>query len=112
MAEEKRLSKVARELNVGMPTIVDFLSKKGFVVENNPNSKISVDQFNILRKEFESSALDKQEASSLNIGKKEYVNEPHHRPAYRDEDDDFVPKQTPKEPVVEKPKVEAAKPQQ
>lgn len=72
MAEEKmmRLSQVARKLNVGTSTIVDSLSAKGFPIENNPNSKISQDQFDMLMKEFASSVMDKKEASGLTIGKK------------------------------------------
>ena len=38
MAE--RLSKVARNLNVGINTLVEFLHKKGITVEANPNTKM------------------------------------------------------------------------
>ena len=41
MAAVKRLSKVARELNVGISTIVDFLNNEGKEVSSNPNTKIS-----------------------------------------------------------------------
>ncbi|WP_017730193.1 translation initiation factor IF-2 [Nafulsella turpanensis] len=72
MAEEKmmRLSQAARKLNIGKDTIVDFLSNKGHEVENNPNAKISGDQYQMLAKEFAASAMDKEEASSLTIGRK------------------------------------------
>ncbi|BDD10341.1 hypothetical protein FUAX_27730 [Fulvitalea axinellae] len=71
MAEGKmmRLNQVARKLNVGTSTIVDFLRGKGHGVENKPNTKISPEQFSLLRKEFASSAMDKEEASGLRIGK-------------------------------------------
>ena len=36
-----RLNKVARDLNVGIATAVDFLQKKGYSVEANPNTKIT-----------------------------------------------------------------------
>jgi translation initiation factor IF-2 len=39
-------------------------------VENNPNSKINMSQVEMLNKEFKSSALDKEEASHLSIGKR------------------------------------------
>ncbi len=70
MAEEKthRLSQVARKLNVGRGTILDYLSGKGFEVDSSPNSKISDEQFALLSKEFASSAMEKEEASSLTIG--------------------------------------------
>ena len=35
----KRLSKVAKELNISVGTIVNFLSGKGLPVESNPNGK-------------------------------------------------------------------------
>ncbi len=72
MAEEKmmRLSQVARKLNVGTSTIADHLSAKGFSIENNPNSKVTLEQFDMLIKEFASSIMDKEEASGLTIGKK------------------------------------------
>ncbi|MDF2158924.1 translation initiation factor IF-2 [Algoriphagus sp. CAU 1675] len=72
MSEEKmmRLGQIARKLNVGTATIVESLAKKGYEVENNPNSKISMEQVNMLTKEFKSSALEKEEASHLSIGKR------------------------------------------
>ncbi len=76
MAEDKgiRLGQASRKLNVGHNTILDFLAKKGFVVENNPNAKLTVDQFAMLAKEYASSASEKLEASGLTIGTKH--NEP------------------------------------
>jgi len=72
MSEEKmmRLGQIARKLNVGTATIVESMAKKGFEVENNPNSKISMEQVSMLEKEFKSSALEKEEASHLSIGKR------------------------------------------
>ena len=47
-----RLNKVTRDLNVGITTAVEFLQKKGFTVEPNPNTKITDEQFEMLKKEF------------------------------------------------------------
>lgn len=47
-----RLNKVTRDLNVGITTAVEFLQKKGFTVEANPNTKITEEQFDLLKKEF------------------------------------------------------------
>src|SRR3989337_3587354 len=76
MAEEKliRLSQAARKLNVGHNTILDFLLKKGFEVENNPNAKLTPEQVGLLSKEFASSATEKLEASGLSIGVKHVEN--------------------------------------
>ncbi len=76
MAEEKliRLSQAARKLNVGHHTILDYLAKKGHEVENNPNAKLTPDQFALLSKEFAASATEKMEASGLTIGVKHTDN--------------------------------------
>jgi translation initiation factor IF-2 len=76
MAEEKliRLSQAARKLNVGHHTILDFLAKKGHEVENNPNAKLTPEQFALLSKEYASSATEKLEASGLTIGVKHVDN--------------------------------------
>lgn len=67
---EVRLGQASRKLNVGHNTILDFLAKKGFTVENNPNAKLTAEQFAMLSKEFASSASEKAEASGLTIGVK------------------------------------------
>ena len=48
-----RLSKVTKECNVGLQTVVEFLQKKGFSdIEATPNTKISEEQYEMLLKEF------------------------------------------------------------
>ncbi len=47
-----RLNKVTRDLNVGISTVVEFLQKKGHVIEANPNTKITEEQYALLVKEF------------------------------------------------------------
>ena len=39
-------------MNVGIATVVEFLQKKGYTVEANPNTKISEEQYAMLVKEF------------------------------------------------------------
>ena len=39
-------------MNVGIATVVEFLQKKGYTVEANPNTKITEEQYAILVKEF------------------------------------------------------------
>ncbi|MDN5201568.1 translation initiation factor IF-2 [Fulvivirgaceae bacterium BMA10] len=95
MAEDKmmRLSQVARKLNVGKNTIIEALENKGYEVENSPNAKITFEQFQTLAKEFESSALDKEEASGLTIGKKHVDN------LIIDQDSDDQPKKEEEEEI-------------
>ncbi|PIB36624.1 translation initiation factor IF-2 [Reichenbachiella sp. 5M10] len=72
MAEGKmiRLNQVARKLNVGIDTVVEFLTEKGYEIERSPNTKISSEQYGILSKEYANSAHEKEEASGLTIGTK------------------------------------------
>lgn len=62
MAEGKhRLSKVAKELNVSVSTITDFLKLE----ESNPNAKITDEQYDSVRKEYEGEKKIKDEAKQL-----------------------------------------------
>ena len=62
-----RLSKVAREFNVGISTIVDFLKKKGFPVDTNPNTKITSEQYDILLNEYRTDLSVKKESEKVNL---------------------------------------------
>lgn len=130
MAEEKgiRLGQASRKLNVGHNTILDFLAKKGFSVENNPNAKLTADQFAMLAKEYASSASEKLEASGLTIGGKHIESTPAkvepevHRKKTEDEESMLIKnlgskdivkhKEEVKQPdkvEIEKPKLEGIK---
>lgn len=65
MAVGQRLSKVAIELNVGISTIVEFLHKKGFTIDVNPNTKVSEDMFVILSKEYKLDQTVKKASEEL-----------------------------------------------
>ncbi|MGC9375197.1 MAG: translation initiation factor IF-2 [Bacteroidales bacterium] len=133
----KRLSKVAREFNVGIATIVDFLHKKGVEIDSNPNTKVSPELYDILVKEYSSDINTKKESEKLSLNqlrsKKEAVSindideEKQDQEEETDEDDSLTPDdeilikdvsstQKPVTPKEEKPvsdskpqKVEAAK---
>ena len=47
-----RLSKVAKELNVGIANIVEHLASKGVKVDGRPNTKITPDAYEILKQQF------------------------------------------------------------
>ena len=74
-----RLSKVIKEFNVGLQTVVDFLAKKGYEVDAAPNTKISDEQYELLSREFSSDVDLKNEAAKLlqsRMQKKEVEKEP------------------------------------
>lgn len=62
-----RLSKLAREFNVGITTLVDFLGKKGHKIESNPNTKVDVALYDILAKEFGAEMNLKQESKKVSL---------------------------------------------
>lgn len=65
----KRLSKVARELNVGISTIVDFLGKNGVEISTNPNTKIEPAVYEQLLGEFEKSKTVKEKVNEVRTEK-------------------------------------------
>ncbi|MEW6468491.1 MAG: translation initiation factor IF-2 [Bacteroidota bacterium] len=67
--EIKRLSKVAKEFNVALHTIVDFLDKAGHKVESNPNAKLTPEQYRILLNEFSDEKKDKEVATNISRAK-------------------------------------------
>ena len=63
-----RLQKAAGEFNVGMGKIVDFLHRKGFDIDVNPNAKITPEMYVLLTKEFMSEKNVKEEARKKGLG--------------------------------------------
>ena len=47
-----RLGKAASELNVGLPSLVEFLESKGVKIDSNPNTKLDPEHFDLLCTEF------------------------------------------------------------
>ena len=119
----KRLVKIAKELNVGTSTIVDFLKGNGFEIENKPTSKVSDEMYDALLQEFSNSIAVKEKADKLVIGNRvQQDSEAEKKPAVESkpevvepvkeaevEEKKEVEKEEPKEEEViraEKPKAE------
>ncbi len=64
-AKTLRLSKVAKEFNLSLGKIVEFLAGKGHPVENNPNAKIGDEEHGLLLKEFSSDKTAREEAETV-----------------------------------------------
>ncbi|RPH31469.1 MAG: translation initiation factor IF-2 [Bacteroidales bacterium] len=62
-----RLSKLAREFNVGISTIVEFLHKKGHKITSDPNSKVDAELYNILAKEYGAEVNLKMESQKVSL---------------------------------------------
>jgi len=72
MPEEKnkttRLGKAAKEFNVSAGTIIDCLKKKNFEIDENPNTKLSAEMYQVLLETFSGEKLVKAEADKIDIG--------------------------------------------
>ncbi|MDR0230960.1 MAG: translation initiation factor IF-2 [Dysgonamonadaceae bacterium] len=62
-----RLNQVTRKLNVGLSTIVEFLQKKGFPTKEDPNTKISDEEYELLVKEFNTDKNLKLESEKISL---------------------------------------------
>lgn len=67
----KRLSKVAREMNVGISTIVEFLDSRGIEISTNPNTKIEPAIYEQLLGEFQKSKSVKEKVDEVRSEKEE-----------------------------------------
>ncbi len=63
-----RLVKIAKELNVGTSTIVDYLNSHGYELEDKPTAKVTDEMHEILLKEFSKDRDIKEKADQLIIG--------------------------------------------
>ena len=127
-----KISKAAKDLNVGIPTLVEFLKKNNQNVENGLNSRITDEQYDMLVKEFKTdkdlkskseqqfSSRQKEKAKPASQPKPEEIKtviEPISKPKVVgkiDLDNAGKPKPQEQQPEPEKKpvqaKVEAAKP--
>jgi len=114
----KRLNKVAKEFNISIATIVEFLGSKGFEIDSKPNTKIEGEVLDVLEEEFADDKEEKQNSENAIVSgeKRESISikdikktEP--TVAEDDEDDDEedeieVVEEVVEEKVVEEPVVE------
>lgn len=68
-----RLSKIAKELNVGVSTVVDFLKRKGHSIPSDLNYKLTDDEADMLYQEF--SKDKKMKIDSEKVSQKRHVKE-------------------------------------
>jgi len=65
----KRLNKVAKEYNISISTIVEFLNTKGIEIDSKPNTKIEVDILSVLDEEFAEDKEAKQNSESVGLSR-------------------------------------------
>ncbi|MCH4156204.1 MAG: translation initiation factor IF-2 [Muribaculaceae bacterium] len=94
-----KISKVARDFNVGTQRIIEALSKKGITIDSNPNSRISDEQYEMLVKEF-------QPDKDQRIKSEEFINE---RQSQKEKSKSSARAATESEKAQKQPKVEEIK---
>jgi translation initiation factor IF-2 len=122
-----RLGRAAGELNVGVSTLVEFLESKGIKIENNPNSKVEGEYYDILQKEFaadqdlkelsKTSSIKREKRETISIRDSKQEEAPEKQEDFDDSDPINVEEikrsvfEEPKkeEPKKEEPKVEEVK---
>ena len=122
-----RLGRAAGELNVGVSTLVEFLESKGIKIENNPNSKVEGEYYDILQKEFaadqdmkelsKTSSIKREKRETISIRDSKQEEAPEQQEDFDDSDPINVEEikrsvfEEPKkeEPVKEEPKIEEPK---
>jgi translation initiation factor IF-2 len=105
-----RLSKVAREFNLGIPTIVEFLTGKGITIDSSPNGKIEPEAYALVRANFQDQKEAKQKAitSSRAVQERESITlESAKRNSSKPKDEEpeidlSVFKKSEQQPVVER----------
>lgn len=108
-----RLAQAAKELNVGLQTIVESLKEENIIVDNKPTTKIEEDVFEILLKKFNKDKVAKTQADKLELGKN--IKEASKIETKKPEPEKIVTKKIAIEgpkvlgKITEEPKPEAAK---
>jgi len=87
---EIRLSKLIKQFNIGLDTLVDFLNSKGAGIEDaNPNLKVSDEYLPELHKKFGKDLELKEAAEKVDVKLTEILDKAGKKP--EEEEDDFEP---------------------
>ncbi len=87
---EIRLSKLTKQFNIGLSTLVDFLNQKGFGVTTDPNMKVSDECLPLLTTAFGEDMKAKQEADKTAVKIKEIIDGASAKKAAKEEEEEAV----------------------
>ena len=88
---EIRLSKLTKQFNIGLQTLVDFLKEKGADVEVNPNAKISDSYLPAIEAKFGEEQKLKQDSEKVAIKLKEIIEMGSKKKTVEEEEEDEEP---------------------
>jgi translation initiation factor IF-2 len=93
-----KISKAATDLNVAVPTIIEFLRKKGITVDDSPNARIDEDVYDILVKEYKPDRTLKTQSEQQKVDRQAAKAKTVSAP--RSEEIKTAPAEAPKGPKV------------
>ncbi|MCM1177276.1 MAG: translation initiation factor IF-2 [Clostridium sp.] len=86
-----RLSKLTKQFNIGLSTLVDFLAGKGVEVEMNPNAKISEEYLPAIMDKFGEEQKLKQDSEKVTIKLKEIIKMGAHKKSPETVEEEYEP---------------------
>ena len=85
---EIRINKLLKQFNIGLSDLVEFLHKKGFEVEENPNAKVSDECLPDLHKQFGKDKEALEQAQQVDIKVKEILEKTNRRISRQEEEEE------------------------
>ena len=86
---EIRLNKIIRTYNIGLQSLVDFLTSKGVEVDANPNAKISDELLPAIEKQFGKDLEMKQASEKVDIKLNEILEKTSRKQQEKNQEDEF-----------------------
>ena len=105
-----RLGKAATEFNVGVSTIVDFLHRKGFKIDSNPNTKLGPEMYTLLVKEYQpdKAAKDIAKHIELEYQAQKAAKAEEKKPVSKEPEEVKITVESPAKPVVQEKAIPVA----
>ena len=94
----KKISKAAKDLNVGLPNIIEFLRSKGISVDDNPNARIDDNVYDLLVAQFKNDKDLKNKSEQFSSERQKEKKAPKEAP--KPVEEIKVTVQQPSKPVV------------
>ncbi len=85
-----KISKVAKDLNVGTQTIIEFLSKKNITVESNPNARISDEHYKMLLDAFRTDKDQRIKSDNFSNERRQERSKPAQQPKQQRKGEEFI----------------------
>ncbi len=108
--KSKRLAQIARELNVGIPHLIEHLQNNGIEVDARPNAKVPSEGYELLLEKFSSDKKVKEESEKIIQQKR--VSEIEEQSDVQEEVEETVTETIKEEPAEDKTEVKEDRPEE